>query len=344
MKLNKETQVIITEHKNINNGIEHNFDIALKVSQLLTEVQSPKFNIDDASILALDDSDSLHYKQKVLAIGHPLNAIYKIIAKNNNDDTNTLRLIDLYPNDQAQVELVNMEKSVALFENHVKTFALFAKYNGLDSYYKYVKGFSNSLINGDIKSTITDELDFLRLTFNSAKDELVEHNWGGFVLKFNPADLKQEFVIWDKTNMPKYERKELVYKFFVHKFLDVLLSQLPNFDNEEEIAQLIYDIKVKSVDAITQQLKEKLADLGVTDLIGEFEVSAFRASRVIKLITDIFHYQNNTRCYDEKGIDVLIDVQRKGTYIDLEPIKFSVGKEYRNDKGDLMQVVKIKKA
>lgn len=344
MELNKETQVVLSEHKNIANGIEHNFDIALKVSQLLSELQSPKFNVDDASILSLDDSDSLHHKQKVLTIGHPLNAIYKIIAK-NNDDTNTLRLVDLYPNSNCQAELVNMEKSVALFENHVKTFALFAKYNGLDSYYKYVKGFSNSLINGDIKSTITDELDFLRLTFNSAKDELVEHNWGGFVLKFNPADLKQEFVIWDKTNMPKYERKELVYKFFVYKFLDVLLSQLPNFDSEEEIAQLIYDVKVKSVDTITQQLKEKLADLGVTDLIGEFEVSAFRASRVIKLITDIYYYyQNNTRCYDEKYIDVLIDGQRKGTYIELAPIKFSVGKEYRNDKGDLMQVVKIKKA
>ena len=345
MKLNKETQVIITEHKNINNGIEHNFDIALKVSQLLTEVQSPKFNDDDASILSLDDSDNLHYKQKVLAIGHPLNAIYKIIAKNNNDDTNTLRLIDLYPNDQAQVELVNMEKSVALFENHVKTFALFAKYNGLDSYYKYVKGFSKSLINGDIKSTIVDDLNYLRSTFNSAQDELKEHNIGGLVVKFNPSELKQEFFNSDSpVDASKYERKEFVYKFFVHKFLDVLLSQLPNFDSEEEIAQLIYDVKVKSVDTITQQLKEKLADLGVTDLIGEFEVSAFRSSRVIKLITDIYYYQNNTRCYDEKYIDVLIEGQRKGTYIELAPIKFSVGKEYRNDKGDLMQVVKIKKA
>ena len=36
MKLNKETQVIIAEHKNIANGIEHNFDIALKVSQLFS--------------------------------------------------------------------------------------------------------------------------------------------------------------------------------------------------------------------------------------------------------------------------------------------------------------------
>ena len=344
MKLNKETQVIITEHKNINNGIEHNFDIALKVSQLLTEVQSPKFNDDDASILSLDDSDNLHYKQKVLAIGHPLNAIYKIIAKNNNDDTNTLRLIDLYPNDQAQVELVNMEKSVALFENHVKTFALFAKYNGLDSYYKYVKGYSDLLINGDIKYTIIDKLDFLRSTFNSAKDELSEQDLGGFVLKFNPAELKHEFIIWDRTNTPKYERKELVYKFFVHKFLDVLLSQLPNFDSEEEIAQLIYEIKVKSADAITEQLKEKLADFGVTDLIGKFEVSAFHASRAIKLLTDIYHYQSNTYQYSEKHIDMLIEENRKGTYIDLGTIKFSVGKEYRNDQGDLMQVVKIKKA
>ena len=344
MKLNRETQVIIAEHKNINNGIEHNFDIALKVSQLLSELQSPKFNIDDASILSLDDSDSLHHKQKVLAIGHPLNAIYKIIAKNNNDDTNTLRLIDLYPNNNSQDELVNMEKSVALFENYIKTFALFVKYNGLDGYYKYVKGFSNSLINGDIKSTITDELGFLRLTFNSAKDELVEHNWGGFVLKFNPSDLKHEFVIWDKTNTPKYERKELVYKFFVHKFLDVLLSQLPNFDSEEEIAQLIYDVKVKSADVIIQQFKNKLTDFGVTDLIGEFEVSAFHASRAIKLITDIYHYQSDTSQYSEKYIDVLIEEQRKGTYIDLGTIKFSVGKEYRNDNGDLMQTVKIKKA
>ena len=343
MKLNRETQVIIAEHKNITNGIEHNFNIALKVSQLLSELQSPKFNIDDASILSLDNSDSLHHKQKVLAIGHPLNAIYKIIAK-NNDDTNTLRLVDLYPNNNGQAELVNMEKSVALFENHVKTFALFAKYNGLDSYYKYVKGYSDSLINGDIKYTIIDKLDFLRSTFNSAKDELSEQDLGGFVLKFNPAELKHEFIIWDRTNTPKYERKELVYKFFVHKFLDVLLSQLPNFDSEEEIAQLIYDVKVKSSDAITEQLKEKLADFGVTDLIGEFEVSAFHASRAIKLVTDIYHYQSNTYQYSEKHIDMLIEENRKGTYIELDPIKFSVGKEYRNDQGDLMQVVKIKKA
>lgn len=344
MKLNRETQVIIAEHKNILNGIEHNFDIALKIAQLLAEVQSPKFNDDDASILSLDNSDSLYHKQKVLAIGHPLNAIYKIIAKNNNDDTNTLRLVDLYPNDHAQVELVNMEKSVALFENHIKTFALFVKYNGLDSYYKYVKGFSDSLINGDMKSTIVDKLDFLRSTFNSAKDELLEQNFGGFVLKFNPAELKHEFIIWDRTNTPKYERKELVYKFFAHKFLDVLLSQLPNFNNEEEIAQLIYEVKVKSADAITEQLKEKLAVFGVTDLIGEFEVSAFHASRAIKLITDIYHYQSDTFQYSEKHIDLLIEENRKGTYIDLGNIKFSVGKEYRNDKGDLMQIVKIKKA
>lgn len=343
MKLNRETQIIIAEHKNILNGIEHNFDIALKVSQLLSELQSPKFNIDDVSILSLDDSDSLHHKQKVLAIGHPLNAIYKIIAK-NNDDTNTLRLVDLYPNDQAQVELVNMEKSVALFENHIKTFALFAKYNGLDSYYKYVKGYSDALINGDMKSTIADDLNYLRSIFNSAKDELVEHNFGGFILKFNSADLKHEFHIWETTNAPKYERKELVYKFFVYKFLDVLLSQLPNFDNEEEIAQLVYDVKVKSADIIIQQFKNKLADFGVTDLIGEFEVSAFHASRAIKLITDICHYQSDTSQYSEKYIDVLIEEQRKGTYIDLGAIKFSVGKEYRNNKGDLMQVVKIKKA
>ena len=343
MKLNRETQVIIAEHKNITNGIEHNFDIALKVSQLLSELQSPKFNVDDASILSLDDSDSLHHKQKVLTIGHPLNAIYKIIAK-NNDDTNTLRLVDLYPNSNCQAELVNMEKSVALFENHVKTFALFAKYNCLDSYYKYVKGYSDPLINGDIKYTIIDKLDFLRSTFNSAKDELSEQDLGGFVLKFNPAELKHEFIIWDRTNTPKYERKELVYKFFVHKFLDVLLSQLPNFDSEEEIAQLIYEIKVKSADAITEQLKEKLADFGVTDLIGEFEVSAFHASRAIKLITDIYHYQSDTSQYSEKYIDVLIEEQRKGTYIDLGTIKFSVGKEYRNDNGDLMQIIKIKKA
>lgn len=344
MKINRETQIIIDEHKNITNGIKHNFDIALKVSQLLSELQSPKFNIDDASILSLDDSDSLHHKQKVLAIGYPLNAIYKIIAKNNNDDTNTLRLIDLYPNDHDKIELVNMEKSVALFENHIKTFALFVKYNGLDSYYKYVKGYSDALIKGDIKSTITDKLDFLRLTFSSTKDELVEHNWGGFVLKFNPADLKHEFHIWETTNSPKYERKELVYKFFVYKFLDVLLSQLPNFGNEEEIAQLIYDVKVKSADTIIQQFKNKLADFGVTDLIGEFEVSAFHASRAIKLITDIYHYQSDTYQYSEKHIDLLIEENRKGTYINLGTIKFSVGKEYRNDKGDLMQVVKIKKA
>lgn len=344
MELNKETQVVLSEHKNIANGIEHNFNIALKVSQLLSELQSPKFNDDEASILSLDDSDSLQHKQKVLAIGYPLNAIYKIIAKNNNDDTNTLRLVDLYPNNNGQAELVNMEKSVALFENHVKTFALFAKYNGLDSYYKYVKGYSDSLINGDIKYTIIDKLDFLRSTFNSAKDELSEQDLGGFVLKFNPAELKHEFIIWDRTNTPKYERKELVYKFFVHKFLDVLLSQLPNFDSEEEIAQLIYEIKVKSADAITEQLKEKLADFGVTDLIGEFEVSAFHASRAIKLVTDIYHYQSNTYQYSEKHIDMLIEENRKGTYIDLGTIKFSVGKEYRNDQGDLMQVVKIKKA
>ena len=343
MKLNRETQIIIAEYKNIANGIEHNFDIALKVSQLLSELQSPKFNIDDVSILSLDDSDSLYHKQKVLAIGHPLNAIYKIIAK-NNDDTNTLRLVDLYPNDQAQVELVNMEKSVALFENHIKTFALFAKYNGLDSYYKYVKGYSDALINGDMKSTIADDLNYLRSIFNSAKDELVEHNFGGFILKFNSADLKHEFHIWETTNAPKYERKELVYKFFVYKFLDVLLSQLPNFDSEEEIAQLIYDVKVKSADTIIQQFKNKLADFGVTDLIGEFEVSAFHASRAIKLITDIYHYQSDTFQYSEKHIDLLIEENRKGTYIDLGNIKFSVGKEYRNDKGDLMQVVKIKKA
>lgn len=343
MKLNQNTQAIIAEHKNITNGIEHNFDIALKVSQLLSELQSPKFNDDEASILSLDDADSLHHKQKVLTIGHPLNAIYKIIAK-NNDDTNTLRLVDLYPNSNCQAELVNMEKSVALFENHVKTFALFTKYNGLDSYYKYVKGYSDLLINGDIKYTIIDKLDFLRSTFNSAKDELSEQNFGGFVLKFNPAELKHEFIIWDRTNTPKYERKELVYKFFVHKFLDVLLSQLPNFDNEEEIAQLIYEIKVKSADAITEQLKEKLADFGVTDLIGEFEVSAFHTSRAIKLITDIYHYKNDTYQYSEKHIDMLIEENRKGTYIDLGTIKFSVGKEYRNDQGDLMQVVKIKKA
>lgn len=280
----------------------------------------------------------------MLAIGYPLNAIYKIIAKNNNDNTNTLRLIDLYPNDYDKIELVNMEKSVALFENHIKTFALFVKYNGLDSYYKYVKGYSDALIKGDIKSTITDKLDFLRLTFSSTKDELVEHNWGGFVLKFNPADLKHEFHIWETTNSPKYERKELVYKFFVYKFLDVLLSQLPNFGNEEEIAQLIYDVKVKSADTIIQQFKNKLADFGVTDLIGEFEVSAFHASRAIKLITDIYHYQSDTFQYIEKHIDLLIEENRKGTYIDLGTIKFSVGKEYRNDKGDLMQVVKIKKA
>jgi len=344
MKINKETQVIIAEHKNIANGIEHNFDIALKVSQLLAELQAPKFSDDDVSILSLDDSDSLYHKQKVLAIGHPLNAIYKIIAKNNNDDTNTLRLIDLYPNDHDKIELVNMEKSVALFENHIKTFALFAKYNGLESYYKYVKGYSDVLINGDMKSTIVDNLNYLRSIFNSAKDELVEHNFGGFILKFNSADLKHEFHIWETTNAPKYERKELVYKFFVYKFLDVLLSQLPNFDSEEEIAQLIYDVKVKSADAIIQQFKNKLADFGVTDLIGEFEVSAFHASRAIKLITDIYHYKNDTYQYSEKHIDMLIEENRKGTYIDLGNIKFSVGKEYRNDKGDLMQVVKIKKA
>ena len=344
MKINKETQVIIVEHKNIKNGIEHNFDIVLKASQLLSELQSPKFNVDDASILSLDDPDNLHYKQKVLAIGHPLNAIYKIIAKNNNDDTNTLRLIDLYPNNNSQDELVNMEKSVSLFENHIKTFALFVKYNGLDSYYKYVKGYSDALINGDMKSTIVDNLNYLRSTFNSAKDKLAEYNFCGFVLKFNPADLKHEFHIWDLTNTLKYERKELVYKFFVHKFLDVLLSQLPNFDNEEEIAQLIYDVKVKSADAIIEQLKEKLADFGVTDLIGEFEVSAFHASRAIKLITDIYHYQSDTYQYSEKHIDMLIEETRKGTYINLGTIKFSVGKEYRNDKGDLMQIVKIKKA
>lgn len=123
-----------------------------------------------------------------------------------------------------------------------------------------------------------------------------------------------------------------------------MLSQLPNFDSEEEIAQLIYEIKVKSADAITEQLKEKLADFGVTDLIGEFEVSTFHASRAIKLVTDIYHYQSNTYQYSEKHIDLLIEETRKGTYIELDPIKFSVGKEYRNDQVDLMQVVKIKKA
>lgn len=107
---------------------------------------------------------------------------------------------------------------------------------------------------------------------------------------------------------------------------------------------MIYDVKVKSADAIIQQFKNKLADFGVTDLIGEFEVSAFHASRAIKLITDIYHYKNDTYQYSEKHIDMLIEENRKGTYIDLGNIKFSVGKEYRNDKGDLMQVVKIKKA
>lgn len=339
--LSIENQEIIADYKKVNNDIHHNFTVIEQVSKLLTTL-----NLESTQSDMKSESMEIRLENfnKGYALPLPFATLCRLFMWLPSDD---LKFLDKSVLDENRNNLIiQIQKSVALFENAMNTFKRFVKANHLESYYRYEKGFEAYLFNNEYKAKFIDKLDYLRVRhFSTAQDKTLDNNFGGLIVRFNQQELKDE--IFDFSLEPILEQftgNDFAYKYFVYKFLDKLLEQLPNFDNEKELDALLALAKDGSKDSIIEKLKEKLQNFNVTDLSGDFEIPIESASDIASIVSEIYHLQGVGDHYTPSKIADLMSEKRAGSFIDLGSFKFSVSGYRRNEKGGLIQLLKLRVA
>lgn len=347
--LTQDIKEIIADYQKVRNDIIHNHSVLNKVAETLYFLKTEKMGYNN--IPAYSTSNDLEISRQNKAKGY-------------ENTTLTDSLIDIlvyrgigagystfYDLPLADVErsrfILDVGKSRALFKNYFHTLARIVNKRELNIYLEYNSPIMGYWFEDDALSRLQDFVpDLLR------KDESIsafQFNVGGVKIDVDLTKFRQA-VANMKERIYLYLQDENIVDLFIHLYLNDILAQFPNIENDDEVLAFLSITDKEHTNQAILKIEEKLAKLGVTQLFGEFTLqSESNVCDVVNYVSKIFYLKERLdaperRPYVSTPYEVRqrFEFLRRGSFISENNFEFSVSKPKRNEKGVEVVTLKIR--
>lgn len=347
--LTQDIQEIIADYQKVRNDIIHNHSILNKVAETLYFLKTEKTEYNN--IPAYSTSNDLEISRQNKAKGYEnailTDSLFDILAyRGIGAGYHTFYDLPLADVERSRF-IIDLGKSRALFKNYFHALARIVNKRELDIYLEYNSPIMLYWFKDDALSRLQDFApDLLR------KDESItvfQFNVGGVKIDVNLAKFRQA-VAKMKERIYLYLQDENIVDLFIHLYLNDILAQFPNLDNESEVLSFLSITDKEHTNQAILKIEEKLAKLGVTQLFGEFTLqSESNVCDAVSYVSKIFYLKERLdsperRPYISTPYDVRqrLEFARRGSFISESNFEFSVSKPKRNEKGVEVVTLKIR--
>ena len=256
--LTQDIKEIIADYQKVRNDIIHNHSVLNKVAETLYFLKTEKMGYNN--IPAYSTSNDLEISRQNKAKGY-------------ENATLTDSLIDIlaYRGIGAGYSTFYVGKSRALFKNYFHALARIVNKCELNIYLECNSPIMGYWFEDDALSRLQDFVpDLLR------KDESItvfQFNVGGVKIDVNLTKFRQA-VANMKERIYLYLQDENIVDLFIHLYLNDILAQFPNIENDDEVLAFLSITDKEHTNQAILKIEEKLAKLGVTQLFGEFTLQS----------------------------------------------------------------------
>lgn len=347
--LTQDIKEIIADYQKVRNDIIHNHSVLNKVAETLYFLKTEKMGYNNIPAYSTGNDLEISRQNK---------------AKGYENATLTDSLIDIlvyrgigtgystfYDLPLADVErsrfILDVGKSRALFKNYFHALARIVNKRELNIYLEYNSPIMGYWFEDDALSRLQDFVpDLLR------KDESIsafQFNVGGVKIDVDLTKFRQA-VANMKERIYLYLQDENIVDLFIHLYLNDILAQFPNIENDDEVLAFLSITDKEHTNQAILKIEEKLAKLGVTQLFGEFTLqSESNVCDVVNYVSKIFYLKERLdaperRPYVSTPYEVRqrFEFLRRGSFISENNFEFSVSKPKRNEKGVEVVTLKIR--
>lgn len=347
--LTQYIQEIITDYQNVRNDIIHNRNVLNNVAQALARLRTEKLEYNNIPAYSASGDLDISRKNKVKGYQNALltDSLLDVIMY-KGIGANFATLYDLPLNDFSRsCFILDVGTSKALFKNYFHALNRIVNAGELAVYLQHNSSIMLYWFNDDALSRLKDFVpDLLR------KDEAItsfQFNIGNVKIDVDLVAFRQA-VEKMRENIHLYLNDEHITDLFIHLHLKEILSYFPNLDNEDEILAFLNINNKEHTNQAILKIEEELAELGVTQLFGEFTLpSASVACDVVSLVSKIFYMKERLdtpeRCsHIATSYEIFKWVQqaRRGSFIHDTYFQFAISKPKHNENGIEVVTLKIR--
>lgn len=347
--LTQDIKEIIADYQKVRNDIIHNHSILNKVAETLYFLKTEKTEYHN--IPAYSTSNDLEISRQNKAKGYEnatlTDSLIDILAyRGIGAGYSTFYDLPLADVERSRF-ILDVGKSRALFKNYFHALARIVNKRELNIYLECNSPIMGYWFEDDALSRLQDFVpDLLR------KDESItvfQFNVGGVKIDVNLTKFRQA-VAEMKERIYLYLQDENIVYLFIHLYLNDILAQFPNIENDDEVLAFLSITDKEHTNQAILKIEEKLAKLGVTQLFGEFTLqSESNVCDVVNYVSKIFYLKERLdaperRPYVSTPYEVRqrFEFLRRGSFISKNNFEFSVSKPKRNEKGVEVVTLKIR--
>lgn len=345
--LTQDIKEIIADYQKVRNDIIHNHSVLNKVAETLYFLKTEKMGYNN--IPAYSTSNDLEISRQNKAKGYEnatlTDSLIDILAyRGIGAGYHTFYDLPLADVERSRF-ILDLGKSRALFKNYFHALARIVNKRELNIYLEYNSPIMGYWLEDDALSRLQDFVpDLLR------KDESItafQFNVGGVKIDVDLTKFRQA-VANMKERIYLYLQDENIVDLFIHLYLNDILAQFPNIENDDEVLAFLSITDKEHTNQAILKIEEKLAKLGVTQLFGEFTLqSESNVCDVVNYVSKIFYLKERLdaperRPYVSTPYEVRqrFEFLRRGSFISENNFEFSVSKPKRNEK--CVEVVTLK--
>lgn len=347
--LTQDIKEIIADYQKVRNDIIHNHSVLNKVAETLYFLKTEKMGYNN--IPAYSTSNDLEISRQNKAKGYEnatlTDSLIDILAyRGIGAGYSTFYDLPLADVERSRF-ILDVGKSRALFKNYFHALARIVNKCELNIYLECNSPIMGYWFEDDALSRLQDFVpDLLR------KDESItvfQFNVGGVKIDVNLTKFRQA-VANMKERIYLYLQDENIVDLFIHLYLNDILAQFPNIENDDEVLAFLSITDKEHTNQAILKIEEKLAKLGVTQLFGEFTLqSELNVCDVVNYVSKIFYLKERLdaperRPYVPPPYEVRqrFEFLRRGSFISENNFEFSVSKPKRNEKGVEVVTLKIR--
>lgn len=347
--LTQDIKEIIADYQKVRNDIIHNHSVLNKVAETLYFLKTEKMGYNN--IPAYSTSNDLEISRQNKAKGYEnatlTDSLIDILAyRGIGAGYSTFYDLPLADVERSRF-ILDVGKSRALFKNYFHALARIVNKRELNIYLECNSPIMGYWFEDDALSRLQDFVpDLLR------KDESItvfQFNAGGVKVDVDLTKFRQA-VANMKERIYLYLQDENIVDLFIHLYLNDILAQFPNIENDDEVLAFLSITDKEHTNQAILKIEEKLAKLGVTQLFGEFTLqSESNVCDVINYVSKIFYLKERLdaperRSYVSPPYEVRqrFEFLRRGSFISENNFEFSVSKPKRNEKGVEVVTLKIR--
>lgn len=347
--LTQDIKEIIADYQKVRNDIIHNHSILNKVAETLYFLKTEKTEYHN--IPAYSTSNDLEISRQNKAKGYEnatlTDSLIDILAyRGIGAGYSTFYDLPLADVERSRF-ILDVGKSRALFKNYFHALARIVNKRELNIYLECNSPIMGYWFEDDALSRLQDFVpDLLR------KDESItvfQFNVGGVKIDVNLTKFRQA-VAEMKERIYLYLQDENIVYLFIHLYLNDILAQFPNIENDDEVLAFLSITDKEHTNQAILKIEEKLAKLGVTQLFGEFTLqSESNVCDVVNYVSKIFYLKERLdaperRPYVSTPYEVRqrFEFLRRGSFISENNFEFSISKPKRNEKGVEVVTLKIR--